>query len=71
MNGPILSARATNCVAHAQATPLPPALAAHLAAHLGVTLASAQTYVKRTCRKLGVAGQRELLAWLMEPTAHG
>ena len=42
-----------------------------LAAHLGVTLASAQTYVKRTCRKLGVAGQRELLAWLMEPTAHG
>ena len=42
-----------------------------LAAHLGVTLASAQTYVKRTCRKLGVAGQRELLAWLMEPGEGG
>lgn len=42
-----------------------------LAAHLGVTLASAQTYVKRTHRKLGVAGQRDLLAWLLEPTGPG
>ena len=62
---------ARQIASHTRRQPRCPALAAHLAAHLGVTLASAQTYVKRTCRKLGVAGQRELLAWLMEPTAHG
>ncbi len=39
-----------------------------LAAQLGVTVASAQTYIKRTHRKLGVSGRRDLLAWLMEPT---
>jgi DNA-binding CsgD family transcriptional regulator len=42
-----------------------------LATQLGVTVASAQTYIKRTYRKLGVSGQRDLLAWLMEPTAQG
>jgi DNA-binding CsgD family transcriptional regulator len=32
-------------------------------------VASAQTYQKRVYRKLGVSGQRELLALLMEPVA--
>ncbi|MDZ4357636.1 MAG: LuxR C-terminal-related transcriptional regulator, partial [Variovorax sp.] len=36
-----------------------------LAQRLGLTLASAQTYQKRVYRKLGVAGQRELLALLL------
>lgn len=36
-----------------------------LAQRLGLTLASAQTYQKRVHRKLGVAGQRELLALLL------
>lgn len=36
-----------------------------LAQRLGLTLASARTYCKRLHRKLGVAGQRELLALLM------
>lgn len=40
-----------------------------LAQQLGLTHASAQTYVKRVCRKLGVSGQRELLALLIEPAA--
>ena len=34
---------------------------------LGLTPASVQTYLKRTFRKLGISGQRELLALLMEP----
>lgn len=38
-----------------------------LAAHLGLTPASAQTYIKRTHRKLGISSQRELLAVLMAP----
>lgn len=38
-----------------------------MAESLGLTLSSAQTYVKRLYRKLGLSGQRELLAWLMEP----
>jgi len=38
-----------------------------MAESLGLTVASAQTYVKRLYRKLGLSGQRELLAWLMEP----
>ena len=38
-----------------------------LAQRLGLTLASARTYVKRVCQKLGVQGQRELFALLMEP----
>jgi DNA-binding NarL/FixJ family response regulator len=38
-----------------------------LASGLGLTLSSAQTYVKRTFRKLGVGNQRELLALLMAP----
>jgi DNA-binding NarL/FixJ family response regulator len=38
-----------------------------LAQHLGLTLTSARTYVKRLYRKLGIAGQRELLGLLMEP----
>jgi DNA-binding CsgD family transcriptional regulator len=41
-----------------------------MAQRLGLTLASAQTYVKRVCRKLGVSGQRELMALLLEPE-HG
>ncbi len=40
-----------------------------MAQRLGLTLASAQTYVKRLSRKLGVSGQRELLALLIEPDA--
>lgn len=40
-----------------------------LAERLGLTLASARTYVKRVCAKLGVQGQRELFALLMEPAA--
>ena len=39
-----------------------------LAQRLGLTLSSAQTYVKRVCRKLGVSGPRELLALLIEPS---
>lgn len=35
---------------------------------LGLTPASVQTYLKRTFRKLGISGQRELLALLMEPS---
>lgn len=38
-----------------------------LAQRLGLTLESARTYLKRLCRKLGVQGQRELFALLMEP----
>jgi DNA-binding CsgD family transcriptional regulator len=37
-----------------------------LAQRLGLTPASAQTYQKRLHAKLGVGGQRELLALLME-----
>ena len=40
-----------------------------MAQQLGLTLASAQTYVKRVCRKLGVSGQRELMALLIEPAS--
>lgn len=40
---------------------------AALAQRLGLTLESARTYLKRVCRKLGVQGQRELFALLMEP----
>lgn len=40
-----------------------------LAGRLGLTLASARTYLKRVYRKLGVQGQRELFALLMEPAA--
>lgn len=42
-----------------------------MAERLGLTLSSAQTYVKRVCRKLGVAGQRELMALLIEPSPAG
>ena len=42
-----------------------------MAPRLGLTLASAQTYIKRVCGKLGVSGQRELLALLIEPAAVG
>ena len=38
-----------------------------LAARLGLTLASAQTYTKRIYRKLGVAGHKALVAWLLAP----
>ena len=38
-----------------------------LAQRLGITVASARTYLKRVCGKLGVQGQRELFALLMEP----
>lgn len=37
-----------------------------MAESLGLTVSSAQTYVKRLYRKLGLSGHRELLAWLME-----
>ncbi len=40
-----------------------------LAERLGLTLASARTYQKRVHRKLGVAGQRELLALLLDSGA--
>lgn len=40
-----------------------------MAQRLGLTLSSAQTYLKRISRKLGVSGQRELLALLIEPGA--
>jgi DNA-binding CsgD family transcriptional regulator len=40
-----------------------------MAQRLGLTLSSAQTYIKRVCRKLGVSGQRELLALLIEPAS--
>lgn len=40
-----------------------------LAEQMGITPASVQTYRKRLYRKLGVAGQRELLALLLDPTA--
>ncbi len=39
---------------------------ASLAARLGLTASSAQTYCQRVYRKLGVAGQRELVAALLE-----
>ena len=39
----------------------------YLALRLGITVSSARTYVKRVCAKLGVQGQRELFALLMEP----
>lgn len=42
-----------------------------LAARLGLTQASAQTYQKRVYRKLGVSGQREWLGMLLEPGARG
>jgi DNA-binding CsgD family transcriptional regulator len=38
---------------------------AALAERLGLTPASAQTYCRRVYRKLGVAGQRELMAALL------
>lgn len=40
---------------------------AAMAERLGLTLASARTYVKRVYRKLGVAGQRDLMGMLLEP----
>jgi DNA-binding NarL/FixJ family response regulator len=40
-----------------------------MAEHLGLELSSAQTYLKRVYRKLGVSGQRELLALLLTPDA--
>ncbi|TCS99435.1 LuxR family transcriptional regulator [Tepidimonas ignava] len=39
---------------------------AELAQRLGLTLSSAQTYVKRVYRKLGVDGQRELMGLLIQ-----
>ena len=38
-----------------------------LAQRLGISLSSARTYIKRVCAKLGVQGQRELFALLIEP----
>lgn len=40
-----------------------------LAQRLGITESSARTYIKRVCAKLGVQGQRELFALLLEPAA--
>lgn len=42
---------------------------AALAQRLGLELSSAQTYLKRIHRKLGVSGQRELLGLLVRPDA--
>lgn len=44
---------------------------ASMAERLGLTLASARTYLKRVYRKLGVAGQRDLMGFLMEPGTNG
>jgi DNA-binding CsgD family transcriptional regulator len=38
-----------------------------IADRMGIELSSAQTYLKRVYRKLGISGQRELLGLLMEP----
>lgn len=38
-----------------------------MAEHLGLEVSSAQTYLKRLYRKLGISGQRELLALLLAP----
>lgn len=38
-----------------------------MAERLGLTLASARTYLKRVYRKLGVSGQRDLMGMLLEP----
>ena len=40
-----------------------------MAEQLGLELSSAQTYLKRIYRKLGISGQRELLALLLTPDA--
>ena len=40
-----------------------------MAEQLGLELSSAQTYLKRIYRKVGVSGQRELLALLLTPDA--
>ena len=37
-----------------------------LAQQLGLTPVSAQTYTKRLYRKLGVAGHKDLVAWLLK-----
>lgn len=42
-----------------------------LAQRMGLTLASAQTYTKRLYRKLGVAGHKALLAWLLASDSAG
>lgn len=44
---------------------------AAMAERLGLTLASARTYVKRVYRKLGVSGQRDLMGMLLEPEPKG
>jgi DNA-binding CsgD family transcriptional regulator len=36
---------------------------------MGIERSSAQTYLKRVYRKLGISGQRELLGLLMAPDA--
>ena len=40
---------------------------AAMAERLGLTLASARTYLKRVYRKLGVSGERDLMGMLLEP----
>jgi DNA-binding CsgD family transcriptional regulator len=42
-----------------------------LAQRLGLELSSAQTYVKRVHRKLGVGSQRELMGLLVQGDALG
>ena len=42
-----------------------------IADRMGIEVSSAQTYLKRIYRKLGISGQRELLGLLMEPDAGG
>jgi len=40
-----------------------------IADRMGIEVSSAQTYLKRVYRKLGISGQRELLGLLMQPDA--
>lgn len=41
----------------------------HIADHMGIERSSAQTYLKRLYRKLGISGQRELFGLLTGPAA--
>ena len=61
LRGPVLTARDVDVVRGL----LQGLSVADLAAQLGLTPASAQTYTKRLYRKLGVSGHKELVAWLL------
>lgn len=61
LRGPVLTAREEDVVRGL----LQGLSTAALAERLGLTPASAQTYAKRLYRKLGLAGHKELVAWLV------